>query len=327
MEFKAINDMISNTMTTKIKQVSSLILYLLSGFLIITTGCKPKAEASSDAVIEAKTPVTLTSVNMEPMSDIIELNAHSSFLKKNSVKANISGHIESIELNPGDFVEKGQLLLTLKTKESAAMEGYVPSDTSMRFKGVIKVKAPRAGIISAVLHQNGDNVMEGDELVVIAEQSSMVFLLEVPYELNQVVSKTKNCKIVLSDNREFEGTISSRLPVMDAQSQTLSYIVRVNGKVALPENLIAKVRIVKNAKNNANVISKGAVLANETQTEFWVMKMINDTVAVKVGIKKGLENSDKVEITSPSFLKTDRFLLTGNYGLPDTAKVTIKKLK
>jgi len=84
---------------------------------------------------------------------------------------------------------------------------------------------------------------------------------------------------------------------------------------------------VKNAKNNANVISKGAVLANETQTEFWVMKMINDTVAVKVGIKKGLENSDKVEITSPSFLKTDRFLLTGNYGLPDTAKVTIKKLK
>ena len=319
--------MISNTMTKKIKQVSSLTLYLLSGLLVITNGCKQKTDPTAEAVIEAKTPITITTVNMEPMSDIIELNAHSSFLKKNSVKANVSGHIESIELNPGDFVEKGQLLLTLKTKESAAMEGYVPSDTSMRFKGVIKVKAPRSGIISSVIHQNGDNVMEGDELVVIAEQNSMVFLLEVPYELNQVVSKSKNCKIVLSDNREFDGVISSRLPVMDAQSQTVSYIVHMNGKVALPENLIAKVRIVKTAKNNATVIPKGAVLANETQSEFWVMKMINDTMAVKVDIKKGLENSDKVEITSPSFLKTDRFLLTGNYGLPDTAKVTIKKLK
>ena len=72
------------------------------------------------------------------------------------------------------------------------------------------------------------------------------------------------------------------------------------------------------------MLPKGAVLANETQSEFWVMKLINDTMAVKVDIKKGLENSEKVEITSPSFLKTDRFLMTGNYGLPDTAIVKIK---
>jgi hypothetical protein len=57
------------------------------------------------------------------------------------------------------------------------------------------------------------------------------------------------------------------------------------------------------------------------------MKLINDTTAVKVDISKGLENTDKIEIASPSFLKTDRFLLTGNYGLPDTAIVKIKTLK
>ena len=323
-KLKAGNYMISQPMTRKTKLISYVTVYLFSGILLITTSCKPKAEAPAEAVIEAKTPVTITNVKTEPMTDVIELNAHSSFLKKNSVKANVSGHIESIELNPGDIVEKGQLLLTIKTKESAAMDGYVPSDTSMRFKGLIKVKAPKAGIISSVLHQNGDNVMEGDELVVIAEQNSMVLLLEVPYELNQVVSKSKGCKIILSDSREFDGAISSRLPVMDAQSQTVSYIVHINSKVVLPENLIAKVRIVKTAKSNANVLPKGAVLANETQSEFWVMKLINDTMAVKVDIKKGLENSEKVEITSPSFLKTDRFLMTGNYGLPDTAVVKIK---
>src|SRR5450756_456473 len=100
-KFKAKNTMISNTMTRKIKQISYLAVYLLSGLLLITTSCKPKAEASAEAVIEAKTPVTITNVKTESMADVIELNAHSSFLKKNSVKANVSGHIESIELNPG----------------------------------------------------------------------------------------------------------------------------------------------------------------------------------------------------------------------------------
>jgi biotin carboxyl carrier protein len=319
--------MISNTMTTKIKTRSTVALYLISGLLIMTTGCKPKADAAAEAVVEAKTPVTVTNVKVEPMAEVLELNAHSSYLKKNSVKATIAGHIESLDLNPGDRVEKGQVLLTLKSKEAQALEGYVPSDTSMRFRGISKIKAPKSGVISSVLHQIGDNVMEGDELVVIAEQSSMVFLLEVPYELNQIVSKTRSCKVLLSDNREFDGTISSRLPVMDAQSQTVSYIVNLHGNVSLPENLIAKIRIVKTEKANAPVLPKGAVLANETQSEFWVMKMINDTMAVKVDIKKGLENSEQVEITSPTFLKTDRFLLDGNYGLPDTAIVKIKTLK
>lgn len=319
--------MISKTLIKQSKHATSISVYMLSCLLAFLQSCTQQATPSAETAIEAKTPVTLTEIKSEPMTDVIELNAHSSFFKKNSVKATITGHIESTDLNPGDMVQKGQLLLTIRSKESAALEGYVSSDSTMRFKGLIKVKSPRTGIISSVLHQNGDNVMEGDELVVIAEQSSLVFILEVPYELNQVVSKTKSCKIILSDNREFEGTIKSRLPVMDVQSQTMSFIVQPLIKTALPENLIAKVRIVKTAKNNALVLPKEAVLANETQSEFWVMKMINDSTAVKVDITKGIENSDRVEITSPLFLKKDRILLTGNYGLPDTAIVKIKMQK
>jgi len=38
-----------------------------------------------------------------------------------------------------------------------------------------------------------------------------------------------------------------------------------------------------------------------------------------------MENNDQVEILSPEFSERDRILLTGNYGLPDTAKVLIMK--
>ncbi len=39
--------------------------------------------------------------------------------------------------------------------------------------------------------------------------------------------------------------------------------------------------------------------------------------------KKGLENATSVEVLSPILKTSDKILLTGNYGLPDTAKVTI----
>ena len=55
------------------------------------------------------------------------------------------------------------------------------------------------------------------------------------------------------------------------------------------------------------------------------MKMINDTTAVKVPVKKGIESGDKVEIVSPEFSAKDKIVVNGNYGLADTALVIIQK--
>ena len=55
------------------------------------------------------------------------------------------------------------------------------------------------------------------------------------------------------------------------------------------------------------------------------MKLIDDSTAVKVPVTKGIEMNDRVEIVEPGFSNTDRFLLTGNYGLADTAKIKIVK--
>ncbi|HET6991155.1 MAG TPA: RND transporter, partial [Bacteroidia bacterium] len=72
------------------------------------------------------------------------------------------------------------------------------------------------------------------------------------------------------------------------------------------------------------LIPKAALLSNETQTEFWVMKLINDSTAVKVDVKLGIQSEDQSEIVDPAFTDKDRILLTGNYGIPDTAKVSIQ---
>jgi hypothetical protein len=85
------------------------------------------------------------------------------------------------------------------------------------------------------------------------------------------------------------------------------------------------VLFIKNQKSEAVSLPKEAVITNETQSEFWIMKMTDSITAVKVCVKKGIESTDRVEIVSPALKSTDNILLTGNYGLPDTAKVTVIK--
>jgi hypothetical protein len=131
--------------------------------------------------------------------------------------------------------------------------------------------------------------------------------------------------MVLPDGEKLIGSISGSMPSMDAASQTQNIILKVTTSHALPENLIAKVKVVKSYKGNTNSLPKTAILTDETQSEFWVMKMFNDSAAAKVVIKKGIETTDRIEIVSPSFTAADRILVTGNYGLGDTAKVQIVK--
>jgi len=115
------------------------------------------------------------------------------------------------------------------------------------------------------------------------------------------------------------------MPMIDSISQTQSYSIKVQAPHNIPQNLVAKVKIVKISKTVAATLPKNSVLSNETLSEYWVMKMINDTTAVKVPVKKGLETGDRVEIISPDFSPTDKILLSGNYGLPDTALVIVHK--
>jgi hypothetical protein len=270
------------------------------------------------------TPVTIVPISYKPVTETIDLPAVTSFINKNIVRSITTGTVESISIAIGDIVKKDQLLYTVKTREASAINNSFKDDSTLSFKGRINITASKEGVISSVSHQNGDFVQEGDELAVISEQNSLVFILDTPFEFVKYVEKNRTCKILLPDNQIINGNITGKLPEMDTQAQTVRYVIRPVFTGPLPANLNAVVSIVKSSKAKAAVLPKSAILGNETQTEFWVMKLINDTTAIKVPVTKGFENNEEVEITIPEFLQTDRIILTGSYGLPDTARVIIK---
>jgi multidrug efflux pump subunit AcrA (membrane-fusion protein) len=302
-------------------------LLWLSPFFIslITFGCRQSA-TTDEKDIKAATPVTVTGISEGPLTDFAEFNATSAFQNKSTLRSTANGFLSAVKVNPGDPVSCGKVLFTLITKEAAALKNSnVSNDSSWQFKGEIKISALQNGIVSSVGHQLGDYVQEGDELATLADPSSQMFYLQVPFEMAHNIRTGQTCEIKLPDEKRIRGRIGAVLPSADLQSQSMAIVVKPEKAEKIPENLIVRVRIARSVKKEACALPKEAVLTDETQTAFWVMKLINDTVAVKIPIQKGIEEDGKIEILEPAFRKSDRIILSGNYGMEDTARVIIVK--
>jgi len=296
-------------------------------WVALLTSCKPKPVAEDDAPPDnVVTPVTVTHPEKGSMTETVQINAVSAFLLKTYPKAIANGYLNAVNVQLGQYVTKGQILFVIKTKEAEALGNIVNKlDTSLHFDGTVVIKAPGSGYITQLAFTTGNYVQDGEQLAEITDNSSFVFLLDLPYELKPYIASNPSLQLRLPDSTELEARVESTLPTVDSVSQTQRYILRVNTTKNIPANLIAKVSIVKAQKINAVSLPAAAVLSDETQSSFWVMKMIDDSTAIKLPITKGMENKTAVEIVSPPLSPADNILLTGNYGLADTSKVKIVK--
>jgi multidrug efflux pump subunit AcrA (membrane-fusion protein) len=300
-----------------------LLVSVITVFCFSCKGNAPAADAEA-AAPAAETPVQVTTIDQSSLTNYVELNATSSFLQKNYVKANAIGYIQKVNTQIGHYVNKGEVLFTIKTKEAQSIGNSINVlDTTFKFSGVNKIKASEHGYITQLSHQVGDYVQDGEQLAIISDRSSFAFIMQLPYEMRSSVKNNQDVQLSLPDGTKLNGKVASFMPSVDTLSQTQGVVIKVNSATAIPENLVARARILKSVSSNTVSLPKSAILSNETQTEFWVMKLINPSTAIKVSIKKGLESGDRVEILSPKFSGQDKIVISGNYGLADTAKIKI----
>jgi hypothetical protein len=291
---------------------------------MIATACNSKAPEAGDKASVPGTPVTVVSPETGMMGDSVELNATAAFLLKTNVKAVANGYLQVSNIKQGQHVSKGQVLFMLKTKEAENLGNAINRlDTSFHFTGLIPIRATGNGYITQLSMQAGSYVQDGEQLATISDDNSFAFILSLPYEYTSLIPANRQVTVVLPDGQRLPGIMNEPLPTVDSVSQTQNYVIRVVSAKVIPENLIAKVRLLKAVKTNTVFVPKAAVLSDEVQNEYWIMKMTDSTTAVKIPVTKGMETDGKVEILSPALTAQDKVLTSGNYGLPDTATVSI----
>jgi multidrug efflux pump subunit AcrA (membrane-fusion protein) len=297
-----------------------IIALMLMGGLLSCNRDLPEIPSPSGG-----TPVQLTNPRLIDLTESIDLNANTVFLKKEIVRATFQGFIEKINKNIGDGVKSGDLLLQIKTKESAADDNLKFSVGAQSFQGSVQIQARSDGVLTTLNYNSGDFVSEGEEIAIISNPSSLRITLNVPYQYISKINFHNRCEIFLPDGKMEVASIEKVIPSVDPVSQTQTFLLRLNRSVSLPENLNVNARLPLQTIINALVLPCRSIMSNETQDEFWVMKVINDTTAIRINIAKGIENDSLIQILSPAFSLTDLIILEGAYGLADTAKISISK--
>ena len=303
-------------------------LYLILTSLFILNCKKNDAAAPEESKPETQPK---TEVGVAYPSDTIHLdnnvtlNATASYLLKSDAKANSTGYITSMKVRLGDRISQGSVLFGLQTKEARALGNTINKlDRSFRFSGTTTVVSPATGYVAMLNHQIGDYVQDGEVLATITDASSFGFVVDVPYEYLQLIKNKTDLLVKLPDGTSLPAKVSKIMPTVDAVSQTVKVLLKVSHTDNIPENLIGTVSFSKSTAYGLSV-PKIAVLSDETQSSFWVMKMTNDTTAVKVPIVKGAETDKYIQIISGNLSIKDRVVTSGNFGLGDTASVKIKK--
>ena len=261
----------------RIKLITSCILVLL-----ITSCSKKEAEQAEQKPIVS---VRAASVKLGEIESKLTFNGKTVYLKKNMVSSPISGYVRLIAVKFGDYVKKGELLFEIQTKENKALE-----NSNVGNAGLIKVFAPAQGVVNTLnTTENGAYVVEGATLCTVAENQEVLVQLNLPFEFNSLVKTGETCTLVLGEDTRFSGTIYQILPTVDDANQTQQVLIKPHYNKPLPENLNLEVELLKVRHSKSYLIPRNALMTNETQTEFWVMKVVNN-IAIKVPVKKGIEN-------------------------------------
>lgn len=293
--------------------------FILFFALLGITGCNHRS-VSNENITEDKpeTAVTLTHITFGKIRNNVILSATTVYQNKSVISSPIAGFITTECVRPGSIVEAGQPVFYLESKEQRVL-------SSPDIQKIL-VQAEKPGIVLEVQQHSGNFISEGTALCTIAETASLVFELHVPYELLKFVIPGKKCTLILPDGKQLEATIEVPLVTMNVVSQSLRIVARARSPF-LPEGMNVKVLIPtdENPDRQEMILPKNAVQSNEQLTAHWIMKLVNDSLAVKVPVEVGNSDTGHIEIRASSLLPSDRIVLTGSYALEDSSRVVIVK--
>ncbi len=295
------------------------VIFIISVFLI---SCNNKNGTTENKQIP-KVQVSTTGITEDYLPEYTELTGKTVYFNKNNIIAPVSGYVIKVNVKQGDKVPKGKLIFKIQSPEAYMLQ---KNDSLKKSYGIVDIYAPAYGTVTGItVMQEGVFTDKGSALCMLTASGNLKIQVEVPFEYAEYAKIGKTCKVILPDNSSVFATFSKILPKMNDKTQTISILANLKTKRFIPENMIVKVLIEKGINKKTQILPKKCVMTDALMNNFWVMKLINDTTAVKISVKKGKQNHKQIEILYPRFTKEDKFISEGAYGLSDTVFVEVIK--
>ncbi|GGE13705.1 efflux RND transporter periplasmic adaptor subunit [Psychroflexus salis] len=270
-----------------------------------------------------------------------------------SISANFKARIERLYVNEdGEQVQKGQVIAELYAPEiqilkeelelakrqenemllksiTTKIENFqlAVSDVKSIVNGRLKLRSPKTGVISNLKVKEGDNLKADQQLMRIADLSTLWAIVDV-YEndLNRI-KKGDELNIRIPNQGEITGKISFISPVLDANSRSAKarLVIQNPTRSLKPGVFITAELINSNSELKTSLmIPKSAVLWTGKRSVVYQQLENENGVCFKMKeVETGASSSDFVEILSGLQIG-DEIVIHGAFSIDSEAQLANK---
>ena len=314
---------------------------------VLLAGCRGKeADATSGKTqppADAPTPVRAGNVVAGKLLEVVAAPGHTAALSQQKVRAPFAGTLVELRVTDGDAVRRGQSVGTIVSRESEAAlsgaremarEAQTPAQRADAERAVLlaernlvrkAILATADGPVLSHAAASGDRLAEDQEILTIADASSIVFLADVPQsDLPRVRSGAPAAVEIGTRRGALAGRVHSILPGANAADFTGS--VRID----LPERaerlsigLFGMARITVGEPIDALTVPDAAVVRDDVSGVSRVVLVANGRahwVPVTVGLRQG----GATQVTGNGIVPGARVVVSGMVGLPEGKSVSIQ---
>lgn len=291
-------------------------------FLVAATACNHKNSSKTHYKLPLPT-VTVGNPVVKTKAVYQSFRAVSRYMQDVNFRARTRGIVTKVFTNPGDEIRAGQPLFIIKPVEMSALEKSAFSSEIGNSSDTIFAK--QNVLTNQVMVQQGDYVQPGSLLASAFKKNSLVAITYVPFSKVSSIPKNNSCLVIIPGKSPVKTFFKKQLFTADSVTQTQPFIVPMPASLHLSEGMNLQVKYKEKEITNGIFVPRDAVLSNEEETSFWLMKMTNNTTAVKVPVTIGWRGEKSIQILKGNIKPSDRIVTQGAYGLPDTATVKIVK--
>ncbi len=303
---------------------------------------KPAAQTPPPSPPAAVIPVSVAPVSRATLADIVSGPGRSAALAQEKIRAPFAGALTELSVVDGDRVHRGDQLGTIVSRDSEAalagarqMEREAKTEAErqdaarallLAERGLVRtpILAPSDGTVLAHAAARGDRLAEEQEILTIADASSIAFLVDVTQtDLARVHPGQFVAIEVPGQPARFGGTVHGVLPGANTADFTAPVRVDLRGPGVPPLGQLGMARITVAEHRNALVVPDAALVRDDLSGTSRIA-LVSNGRAHWIDVTLGLRGATGTEITAPPLSAGQPVVVAGQVGLPEGATVATR---
>jgi multidrug efflux pump subunit AcrA (membrane-fusion protein) len=319
--------------------------------LLVLSGCNRHEETNEEsATSSARVPVKISQLNKSNIESVVSAIGRTDALRKEKIFSPISGRVITLKVLEGSSVHTGDIILTIRTKETqAAIEGAealmrIASTTEEKLKAQralvladslqphISIKAPFDGLIASRNVTEGELVGEQTELLTIIDPATIVFIADVSINSIAAIHPDLPARIKFPQLQTdlIDAVVEAINPQADAQSQSVKIRIRfqnlsVKQRYLIKSNITGTCYIITGSHKDVFAVNRSVLLHDDETNAYSLIAMTNDSLAKIIPVTVGIQTDSLVEISSDILHAGMTIITIGHYALTDSTRVTIEQ--